>query len=52
MWVDSGGGVPIGAQVKVTPTGQLQLIDDEGKVENPYRTLLTSGSVNEWKPSI
>nr|XP_061834366.1 unconventional myosin-VIIa-like [Nerophis lumbriciformis] len=31
VWVDSGVGVPIGAQVKVTDTGQLQLIDDEGK---------------------
>ncbi|XP_070816887.1 unconventional myosin-VIIa [Chaetodon trifascialis] len=31
VWVDSGGGVPIGAEVKVTDTGQLQLIDDEGK---------------------
>uniref|UniRef100_A0A3Q2Y1Q6 Unconventional myosin-VIIa-like n=1 Tax=Hippocampus comes TaxID=109280 RepID=A0A3Q2Y1Q6_HIPCM len=31
VWVDTGAGVPIGAQVKVTDTGQLQLIDDEGK---------------------
>ncbi|XP_059197185.1 unconventional myosin-VIIb [Centropristis striata] len=31
VWVDSGGGVPIGAEVKLDKTGQLQLIDDEGK---------------------
>ncbi|XP_035997446.1 unconventional myosin-VIIb [Fundulus heteroclitus] len=31
VWVDAGSGVPIGAEVKVTDTGQLQLIDDEGK---------------------
>ncbi|XP_029988616.1 unconventional myosin-VIIa [Sphaeramia orbicularis] len=31
VWLDTGGGVPIGAEVKVTDTGQLQLIDDEGK---------------------
>ncbi|XP_029285210.1 unconventional myosin-VIIb [Cottoperca gobio] len=31
VWVDSGFGVPIGAEVQVTDTGQLQLIDDEGK---------------------
>lgn len=30
--MDSGLGVPIGAEVKVTDTGQFQLIDDEGKV--------------------
>uniref|UniRef100_A0AAV2KT89 Unconventional myosin-VIIa n=1 Tax=Knipowitschia caucasica TaxID=637954 RepID=A0AAV2KT89_KNICA len=32
VWVDTGSGIPIGAEVKVTDTGQLQLIDDEGKV--------------------
>ncbi|CAB1323745.1 unnamed protein product, partial [Coregonus sp. 'balchen'] len=31
VWVDSGLGVPIGAEVKLTDTGQLQLFDDEGK---------------------
>ncbi|XP_054605643.2 unconventional myosin-VIIb [Nothobranchius furzeri] len=31
VWVDSGAGIPIGAEVKVTDTGQLRLIDDEGK---------------------
>ena len=30
--MDSGIGVPIGAEVKLTEKGQLQLIDDEGKV--------------------
>ena len=34
MWVDSGIGVPIGAEVKLTDKGQLQLIDDEGKVQS------------------
>uniref|UniRef100_A0A4W5JTR1 Myosin motor domain-containing protein n=1 Tax=Hucho hucho TaxID=62062 RepID=A0A4W5JTR1_9TELE len=31
VWVDSGQGVPIGAEVKLTDTGKLQLFDDEGK---------------------
>nr|XP_023011302.2 unconventional myosin-VIIa [Maylandia zebra] len=31
VWVDTGTGVPIGAEVKVTDTGQIQLLDDEGK---------------------
>ncbi|XP_071373725.1 unconventional myosin-VIIb [Centroberyx affinis] len=31
VWVDTGIGVPLGAEVKLTDTGQLQLIDDEGK---------------------
>lgn len=35
VWLDSGSGVPIGAEVKVTDTGQLQLVDDEGKVQKP-----------------
>lgn len=33
VWVDSSVGVPIGAEVHLTDTGQLQLIDDEGKVK-------------------
>uniref|UniRef100_I3KT63 Si:ch73-194h10.2 n=1 Tax=Oreochromis niloticus TaxID=8128 RepID=I3KT63_ORENI len=37
VWVDTGTGVPIGAEVKVTDTGQIQLIDDEGKVQKPDR---------------
>uniref|UniRef100_A0A8C7NEA1 Myosin VIIBa n=1 Tax=Oncorhynchus mykiss TaxID=8022 RepID=A0A8C7NEA1_ONCMY len=32
VWVDSGQGVAIGAEVKLTDTGKLQLFDDEGKV--------------------
>lgn len=32
VWLDSGSGLPIGAEVKVTDAGQLYLIDDEGKV--------------------
>uniref|UniRef100_W5MDG5 Myosin VIIBb n=1 Tax=Lepisosteus oculatus TaxID=7918 RepID=W5MDG5_LEPOC len=31
VWVDSGTGVLIGAEVKLSDTGQLLLIDDEGK---------------------
>ncbi|XP_040911103.1 unconventional myosin-VIIa-like [Toxotes jaculatrix] len=30
VWVDSVIGVPIGARVKVTPSGQRLLVDDEG----------------------
>lgn len=33
--MDSGVGVPIGAEVQLTDTGQLQLLDDEGKVTHP-----------------
>lgn len=35
VWVDPGVGVPIGAEVQLTDTGQLQLLDDEGKVTHP-----------------
>ncbi|KAL6458208.1 hypothetical protein MHYP_G00334380 [Metynnis hypsauchen] len=31
VWVDSSIGVPIGAEVRLSESGQLQLIDDEGK---------------------
>ncbi|XP_062852568.1 unconventional myosin-VIIb [Trichomycterus rosablanca] len=31
VWVESSIGVPIGAEVKISETGQVQLIDDEGK---------------------
>ncbi|KAF3858547.1 hypothetical protein F7725_011748 [Dissostichus mawsoni] len=31
VWVDSDIGVPIGARVTVTPSGQRLLVDDEGK---------------------
>uniref|UniRef100_A0A3Q1GIG5 Unconventional myosin-VIIb-like n=1 Tax=Acanthochromis polyacanthus TaxID=80966 RepID=A0A3Q1GIG5_9TELE len=31
VWVDSDIGVPIGARVKETPSGQRFLVDDEGK---------------------
>ncbi|XP_070700920.1 unconventional myosin-VIIb-like [Pempheris klunzingeri] len=34
VWVDSGIGVPIGARVKVTPSGQRLLVDDEGKEQS------------------
>uniref|UniRef100_A0A672MLG0 Myosin VIIB n=1 Tax=Sinocyclocheilus grahami TaxID=75366 RepID=A0A672MLG0_SINGR len=32
VWVDCSDGVQIGAEVLLSDTGQLQLIDDEGKV--------------------
>ncbi|CAL8309973.1 unnamed protein product [Lota lota] len=32
VWLDSATGVPIGAQVKHSDKGKLQLVDDEGKV--------------------
>lgn len=35
VWVDSSTGVPIGAEVRISGTGQIQLIDDEGKVISP-----------------
>ena len=44
MWVDSGTGVPIGAEVRLTEKGQLQLIDDEGKVHFAY---FPSGNVGQ-----
>ncbi|XP_051562758.1 unconventional myosin-VIIb-like [Myxocyprinus asiaticus] len=31
VWVDGSDGVPLGAKVTLSDTGQLQLIDDEGK---------------------
>nr|XP_020504807.1 unconventional myosin-VIIa-like isoform X1 [Labrus bergylta] len=34
VWVDSDIGVPIGARVKVTPSGQRLLVDDEGKEQS------------------
>lgn len=32
VWVDTDAEVAIGARVKVTPSGQRLLVDDEGKV--------------------
>ncbi|XP_063056384.1 unconventional myosin-VIIa [Engraulis encrasicolus] len=31
VWLDSGVGLPIGAQVRLSDRGELQLMDDEGK---------------------
>nr|XP_055069781.1 LOW QUALITY PROTEIN: unconventional myosin-VIIa [Misgurnus anguillicaudatus] len=31
VWVECSDGVPIGAEVRLTDNGQLQVIDDEGK---------------------
>lgn len=36
VWVDSKIGVPIGARVKETPSGQRLLVDDEGNVRNHW----------------
>uniref|UniRef100_A0A096LUU3 Si:ch73-194h10.2 n=1 Tax=Poecilia formosa TaxID=48698 RepID=A0A096LUU3_POEFO len=49
VWVDSGSGVPIGAEVTVTDTGQLQLIDDEGKEHKINKK--TQGSIRPMHPS-
>ncbi|KAF0021681.1 hypothetical protein F2P81_026066 [Scophthalmus maximus] len=49
VWVDSGDGVPIGAEVKVTDTGQLQLIDDGGKEHKINKK--TEGSIRPMHPS-
>ncbi|TMS09760.1 Unconventional myosin-VIIa [Larimichthys crocea] len=34
VWVDSDIGVPIGARLKVTPSGQRLLVNDEGKEQS------------------
>ncbi|XP_041913733.1 unconventional myosin-VIIb isoform X1 [Alosa sapidissima] len=46
VWIDSGIGVPIGAQVKLSERGDLQLLDDEGiehkltkKLESSLKTM-------------
>ncbi|CAJ1059811.1 unconventional myosin-VIIa [Xyrichtys novacula] len=49
VWVDSGGGVPIGAEVKVTDTGQLQLVDDEGKTHKISKK--TEGTIRPMHPT-
>ncbi|XP_037530284.1 unconventional myosin-VIIa [Nematolebias whitei] len=49
VWVDSGGGVPIGAEVKVTDTGQLHLVDDEGKEHKVNKKI--EGSVRPMHPT-
>lgn len=51
--MDSSIGVPIGARVKVTPSGQRLLVDDEGKVNSVFFTLSqgenqTSQNSNSW----
>ena len=39
MWLDNTNGgefdVPIGALVKMADSGQIQVVDDEGKVREP-----------------
>ncbi|KAM7012802.1 unconventional myosin-VIIb [Tautogolabrus adspersus] len=49
VWVDSGAGVPIGAEVKVTDTGQLQLVDDEGKTHKINKK--TEGTIRPMHPT-
>ncbi|XP_078115998.1 unconventional myosin-VIIb [Sander vitreus] len=49
VWVDSGIGVPIGAEVTVTDTGQLQLIDDEGKEHKIKKK--TEGTIRPMHPT-
>ncbi|KAM6939036.1 unconventional myosin-VIIb [Lycodopsis pacificus] len=49
VWVDSGVGVPIGAEVEVTDTGQLQLIDDEGKEHKINKK--TEGTIRPMHPT-
>ncbi|XP_034036571.1 unconventional myosin-VIIb [Thalassophryne amazonica] len=49
VWLDTDSGVPIGAEVKRTDTGQLQLIDDEGKEHKVNKKL--EGMVRPMHPS-
>uniref|UniRef100_A0A3P8TVQ5 Si:ch73-194h10.2 n=1 Tax=Amphiprion percula TaxID=161767 RepID=A0A3P8TVQ5_AMPPE len=49
VWVDSGAGIPIGAEVKVTDTGQLRLIDDEGKEHKINKK--SEGSIRPMHPT-
>ncbi|XP_068447337.1 unconventional myosin-VIIb [Clinocottus analis] len=49
VWVDSGVGVPIGAEVKVSDTGQLKLIDDEGKDHKINKK--TEGAIRPMHPT-
>ncbi|TMS19901.1 Unconventional myosin-VIIa [Larimichthys crocea] len=49
VWVESSDGVPIGAEVKLTDTGQLQLIDDEGKEHKINKK--TEGTIKPMHPT-
>ncbi|XP_070689056.1 unconventional myosin-VIIb [Pempheris klunzingeri] len=49
VWVHSDVGVPIGAEVHLTDTGQLQLIDDEGKEHKINKK--TEGSIRPMHPT-
>ncbi|KAL2090404.1 hypothetical protein ACEWY4_015092 [Coilia grayii] len=42
VWVDTGMGLPIGAQVKLSDKGELQLLDDEGKEHKITKKLESS----------
>uniref|UniRef100_A0A8C4DL64 Myosin VIIBb n=1 Tax=Dicentrarchus labrax TaxID=13489 RepID=A0A8C4DL64_DICLA len=45
VWVDSDIGVPIGARVKVTPSGQRLLVNDEGKEQEASLKIMHPTSV-------
>ncbi|KAJ8277066.1 hypothetical protein GJAV_G00071100 [Gymnothorax javanicus] len=49
VWVDSSSGVPIGAQIQLSDTGQLQLIDDEGKEQ--LITKKNEGTIRPMHPT-
>ncbi|KAM8875074.1 unconventional myosin-VIIb isoform 1-T1 [Spinachia spinachia] len=49
VWVDTGAQVVIGAEVKVTDTGQFQLIDDEGKEHKINKK--TEGAIRPMHPT-
>ncbi|KAI5628300.1 unconventional myosin-VIIb-like isoform X1 [Silurus asotus] len=51
VWVDSSSGVPIGAEVRISESGQIKLIDDEGtehKIKKPDSALkhMHASSIN------
>uniref|UniRef100_A0A4W6BYZ4 Myosin VIIBb n=1 Tax=Lates calcarifer TaxID=8187 RepID=A0A4W6BYZ4_LATCA len=45
VWVDSVIGAPIGARIKVTPSGQRFLVDDEGKEQEASLRVMHPTSV-------
>ncbi|XP_072246199.1 unconventional myosin-VIIb [Leuresthes tenuis] len=49
VWLDADAGVAIGAEVKVTDTGQIKLIDDEGKEHKISKKM--EGSVRPMHPT-
>ncbi|CAN9500286.1 unnamed protein product [Ophioblennius macclurei] len=49
VWLDTGDGIPIGAEVTLSDTGQLQLVDDEGKAHPINKK--TQGAVRSMHPT-